>query len=128
MSLTKFLIILITNSYFCFSQQVDKIHILFNKTKEENHSRESYYNKGNFYISEQRFEIIKNSCIESINKDSLKSLKIVNIEEFYENCKNNGMKYVFNPNSLYKQIFILEEINDDEYLIFEVKWKPYYNN
>lgn len=128
MSILKILIILIANSYFCFSQKIDNVYILFNKTEEKNGNKNSYYYNGKFVVSEQCFEIKKNSLVKSINKDSIKNLKIVSIKEFYEKCKKNGMKYVFDPNLLYKQIFILEVYNEIEYLIFEVKWKPYYNN
>lgn len=38
------------------------------------------------------------------------------------------MRFVFNPNELYKYIYILEEYNENEYLVFEVVWEASYTN
>ena len=121
------LFLLLLNN-FCYSQEDNEVYIIF-KTNESNcKENKDYYFKGKFYICGESFMIRENTCLKTIEKQLSKELNILSISNFLEKCKEKGMKYVFNPNELYKKIYILEEFSNEKYLVFEVEWKASYIN
>lgn len=128
MSIRNFIIILLIYCNFCFSQEKGEVYFIFEKTEHSltDNVKNNFYNDSKFYISGECFKIKENKCMSLINKGTIKNLNILTIDDFLNNCKKRGMKYVFNPNLLYERIFILEDYNEEDYLVVEVEWKPSY--
>lgn len=117
----KIIVLLLLISSSCFCQDIKDVYLIF-KNNEQNH-----YFKSQFRFSKKDGFIIKeNSCVKTINKDSTQDLNVITFKEFLNECSKKGMKYIFDPNLLYKNIYILEDYNETQFLVFEVKWKALY--
>lgn len=121
------LFLLILNN-FCYSQEDNEVYIVFKINENNFKESKDYYFKSKFYISGESFMIKENTCLKTMEKKLSEELNILSISNFLEKCKEKGMKYVFNPNELYKKIYILEEFSNEKYLVFEVEWKASYIN
>lgn len=119
---------ILTVSNFCFSQEIKEVYIAFKLNLDTTEVKRNYYFKNSFYISGESFKIKENTCLKTINKNLLNELNVISISNFLENCKKEGMKYVFNPNELYQKIYIIEEYDSEKYILFEVEWKASYIN
>jgi hypothetical protein len=131
--------IILFSSLCCFSQKPSDVYIIYKTNKggmcNESSNREGdnlrkvnfdYKYSNGFEICYEVFMIKPKTCVDELSQEDLKNLNIIDINFFkrkHEDLFKN--KNIINANTLFPKIFILQEIENEKYLKFQVYWKEY---
>ena len=133
-------LLLFTLTFGLFAQENEAVYILFkqdaiaeceytvNRTTQKK-IKLSYTQKRHRKINVTRFILCRNIFVfefqkdkfEVVDKDKVATFKMITLEEMLK--KEEETQYKQTINDLYPNLFIIEEIEDNQFSIYEVVWE-----
>lgn len=116
--------------YLIFNQNEQVDCVKFNNDDRQDKSTSNYTgimkkkefinNQITFFICRERFSLSKDTSSEKISTKDVNELNVVKFDYLIDEYIKSDM---FNKRDVFDKIYFLEEINEKEYLKYEVNWE-----